>query len=185
MKTKILAASIVVSMLMMFAGTAAAAPLSDGTATLVSAEHGLSGAVFIFSVTGDFSRSELNGTAHVEGGENYPLSCSQLEEFTVRCLTSEKTGGQNVVLSWGGFVFWTYVPEAPTPAQYCYNVYDFDLDFIWQSYGVYCQDAPAQYGDEIPWYNPDWDDTFDAMFLPEGPICSGIVEDAYYFVCGF
>ena len=185
MKKKLLIVILVLSMLMAFAGTAYAAPLADGTAELVSAEHGLSGAVFIFRVTGEFSKSDLNGTMHVVGGEDYPLYCSQIDEFTVRCLSSDKAGEKNVVLSWGGFVFQAYVPAGPPPPEYCYSVYDYDLDYVWKSYGVHCQESPAEYGDTIPWYNPDWDDYYDAMFLPFGPMCFGIVEDAYYYVCGF
>ena len=184
MKKKLFIVLLVLSMLMAFAGTAYAAPLAEGTATLVSAEYGQSGSVFIFSVTGKFSKAELTGTLQVDGGDDYPLYCSQLDEFTVRCLSSEKVGGQNVVLAWGGFVFWASVPAAPPPPEYCYNVYDFDLNLNWKSYGTHCQDTPAQYGDTIPWYNPDWDDYYDAIFAPFGPICSGIFEDAYYYDCG-
>jgi len=178
MKKCLVTILVLLSMLLVQVGLVAAAPSTDGTAILVSAEYGPSGAVFIFSVTGEFSKSQLNGTAQVEGGDDYGLHCSQVDDSTVRCLTSEKVAGKNVVLSWGGFVFWAYVPEAPS--LYCYNVYDYDLASVWQSYGTYCQDTPAQYGDEIPWYNPDWDDYYDAVFMSEH-VCAGIVEDAYYY----
>jgi len=190
MKKNLLVVFVVLSMLMMFAGTAAAAPSSDGTATLVSAENGPSGAVFIFSVTGEFSKSQLNGTAQVEGGDGYGLHCSQVDDSTVRCLTSEKVGGKNVKLSWGGLVFWTDVPEAPSaPTQYCYDVYDWNADgppyVEWVNFGTYCQDSPANYGDFITWYNPGWDDTYDYEFLPESPDaewCSFYQPgDAYYY----
>ena len=179
MKKHLFTILLLFSMLSMQVGIAAAAPLASGTATLISAENGDKGPVFTFSVSGKFSRASLNGSAQVLGGAEYDLYCKQVDDDTVTCTTSKKVSGVNVALSWGGFIFWTYVPEAPT--HYCYNVYDYNLDFTWQSYGTFCQDTPALYGSQIPWYNPDYDDEYDAVFMPAGPSCSGIDEDAYYY----
>jgi len=179
MKKNLLVVFVVLSMLMAFAGTAAAAPASAGTATLVSVVYVPGkGPVFTFEVSGEFSKADLKGSVHVEGGEDFDLHCSQVDATTVVCTTSKKAAGGNVAVTFGGSTFWTSVPEAPS--QYCYNVYDYDLDDVWQSYGTHCQDTPAQYGDEIPWYNPDWDDYYDAVFMSEH-VCAGIVEDAYYY----
>jgi len=179
MKKYLVTILVLFSMLLTQVGIAAAAPSADGTATLVSVEHGLKGPVFTFSVSGKFSKTELKGFLQVQGGDDYSLYCTQVDESTVKCTTSDKVSGVNVVLSWGGGTFWAFVPEAP-PAAYCYNVYDYDRTITWKIYGTYCQDYRAEYGDTIPWYNPDWDDYFDAVFLPEH-ICAGIVEDAYYY----
>lgn len=166
------------ALLVSLVGTAAAAPLESGTAVLVGVEYVPSkGPVFTFSVNGKFSKSELKGKLSVQNGSNYGLYCTQVDEDTVTCNTSKEVSGVNVTFSWGGSTFWTYVP----PAQYCYTVYDYNPDFVWQSYGTHCQVTPAQYGDEIPWYNPDWNDEYDAVYSPMGPYCSGIHEDAYYY----
>lgn len=184
MKKYLITILALLAMLIIQVGTvAAAAPMASGTVTLVSVGHGFKGPIFTFSVSGDFSKKELKGTVHVQGGADYGLHCGQVDDTKVTCTTSDKVSGVNISVTFGGSTFWTYVPGAPTE-QFCYNVYDFDLDYVWQSYGTHCQNTPAQYGDVIPWYNPDWDDSYDAIFLPEGPFCSGIVEDAYYYVCG-
>ncbi|MCI0556810.1 MAG: hypothetical protein L0287_38210 [Anaerolineae bacterium] len=192
MKKYLITILALLAMLVIQVGSVAAAPMADGTATLVSVSHGENGPVFTFNVNGKFSRAELKGSLHVEGGADYSLHCTQVDETTVKCTTSDKVAGVNVSLSWGGSTFWTFVPEAPpppvpasfpdtTPTEYCYNVYDYDTSHVWQSYGTHCQETPAEYGDEIPWYNPDYDDYYDAIFLPEGPFCSGIYEEAYYY----
>lgn len=185
------------AMLISLVGTAGAAPLASRSATLVNVMYTEKGPVFTFDVSDKFSRSELNGSLEVQGGGKYGLYCTQVDEDTVACNTSKEVSGVNVSLSWGGFIFWTYVPEAPSSShspsgptspsgppsssQYCYTVYDFGLENTWQSYGTTCQNSPAEYGDEIPWYSPDWDEEYDAVFAPMGPICSEIYEDAYYY----
>jgi hypothetical protein len=183
MKKYIITILVLLSMLIIQVGAVAAAPMASGTVLLVSVGHGFKGPIFTFTVSGHFSKKQLKGTVHIQGGADYGLHCAQQNDTTVTCTTSDKVSSVNVSVTFGGSTFWTYVPGAPTK-QFCYNVYDYDLDYIWQSYGTHCQNAPAQYGDEIPWYNPDWDDYYNAEFLPVGPLCSGIVEDAYYYVCG-
>jgi hypothetical protein len=115
----------------------------------------------------------------VEGGGDYDLYCSQVDDETVRCTASKKVYGK-VVVMFGGSTFWTSVTEYTGPSNYCYNVYDYDTSFTWKNYGTHCQENPAEYGDTVPWYNPDWDEYYDAEFLPEYG-CAGIVEDAYYY----
>lgn len=185
MKKNLLVVFVVMAMLMMFAGTVSAAPLSAGAPTLVSANAGPGGTVFIFSVTGEFSRSQLKGTAHVEGGNDYGLSCTQVDDSTVRCTASRKVQG-NVVVTFGGSTFWTNVtPYVAHSASYCYDVYDYDYDTesYWMLIGTNCQDSPASYGDIIyDFYNWDWDGYYDYEFMPNSPVCpfsqSG---DAYYY----
>lgn len=178
MKKHLIIVMLVLSMLATFVGTVSAAPLAAGTATLVSATYQPGfGPVFYFSVKSEFSRGELNGKLHVQGGADYNLYCNQVDAGSVRCISSDKVQGVNVVLAWGGFKFWTYVPAA---LDFCYHVYDYDMSLAWQNYGTHCQEKPAQYGDALPWHNPDWDDNIDHYFLPELP-CAGIYEDAYYF----
>ena len=188
MKKYLLTILVLLSMLIIQVGTVAAAPMASGTVMLVSVDHGLKGPIFTFTVSGHFSKKQLKGNVHVKGGSDYGLHCAQQDDTRVTCTTSDKVSGVNVSVTFGGSTFWVFVPGAPVEqTEFCYNVYDYDLDYVWQSYGTHCQDAPAEYGDEIPWYNPDWYDDFDAIFLPQGPICSGIVEDAYYFpyfACG-
>ena len=178
MRKSLMALVVVFSMLVTFVGTAAAAPLTSGTTTLVSVEYiPGKGPVFTFSVNGEFSNSELNGSLHIEGGEDFDLHCSQVDSNTVKCTVSKKAAGKNVVLSWGGATFWTSVPVAP---EYCYNVYDYDKSLTWKNYGTNCQEKAAQYGDSILWHNPDFNDNLSHIFLKDLP-CAKLQGDAYYF----
>ena len=103
MKKYLLTIVIVLSMLVMIVGTAAAAPQAAGTASLVSVEYVPGkGPVFTFSVEGKFSKAELKGSVQAPAGD-FGLHCSQSGD-TVRCTTSKKVAGQNVVVSWGGGV---------------------------------------------------------------------------------
>jgi len=68
MKRHLFTILILLSMLVMPIEVAAA-PMASGTATLVSVEYVPGkGPVFIFTVSGKFSRSNLKGSLHVEGG---------------------------------------------------------------------------------------------------------------------
>ena len=158
--------------------------MASGVIQLVDVQYVRNkGPVFTFEVNGNFSRSALKGIVNVEGGGSYPLYCTQVDDTTVKCNTSQKVGAVDVSVTFGGATFWTYVPGAPGP-QYCYNIYDWDIDLIfsdWKSYGMYCQNSPAEYGDLINWYNPSYEMNFDYEFMPQGPACSGIIENAYYF----
>jgi hypothetical protein len=180
----------------------AAAPMASGTARLISVEYVPNkGPVFTFAVSGHFSRSALRGIVNVQGGGTYPLHCVQVEESVVKCSTSQKVSAVDVSLTWSGLVFWTSVPGVPMPeepewteevesetnggtnggiVQYCYDIYDYDLDYVWKSYGNRCRAAPAQYNDIIIYYNADWEGKYPAIFMPQGPSCSGLVKDAYY-----
>lgn len=187
MKKYLITILVLLSMLIVQVGTVVAAPMASGTIALVSVQYVPGkGPVFTFSVTGKFSRAELKGSLHAEGGADYGLHCTQVDKSTVKCSTSAKVSGVNAVLSWGGSTFWTFVPEAP--AQFCYSVYDWNTPspFVeWVNYGTHCQETPAHYGDTITWYNPGWDDTFHYEFLPESPdsdVCSfNHPDEAYYY----
>ena len=198
MKKYLITILVLLAMLVIQVGSVVAAPLADGTATLVRVSHAENGPVFTFTVSGKFSKAELKGSLHVEGGADYDLHCTQVDETTVKCTASDKVAGVNVSLSWGGSTFWTFVPEAKPqhdseePTEYCYSVYDWGLETpMWVNYGTYCQGAPAEYGDMITWYNPGWEGTYDYEYLPQSPDpnwCPFLqVEDAYYYtesVCG-
>jgi len=179
MKKHLFTLLLVLSMLVTFVGTAAAAPSSaSGTATLVSVIYVAGkGPVFTFEVTGKFSNADLNGALHVVGGADFNLYCSQIDSSTVKCTVSKKAAGMDVTLSWGGFQFSATVPVA---SEFCYTVYDYDINNVWKSYGQNCQEKPAQYGDAIPWYNPDFGDNLDHIFLPDLS-CVGLYGDAYYY----
>ena len=183
MKKLFLTTLFLLSFLVSLVGSAAAAPLSSGSITLLSVEYVPGkGPVFTFSVSGHFSKSDLKGFVHVENGEDYDLSCTQVDETTVKCGVSKKVAGTSVALTWGGSTFWTSVPNAP---EYCYNVYDWDFGTPpseWVNYGTYCQETQAQYGDFIIWDNPSWD-IWPYEFLPESPDSCPFYHpgDAYYF----
>lgn len=186
MKKQLIAIMLVLSMLALFTGTAAAAPQMTGTAALAGVIYVPGkGPVFTFSVlSGKFSKSELKGFVHVEGGADYGLHCTQVDAGTVTCTTSKKTAGENVVVYWGGAIFWAHVPVAPT---FCYSIYDWNFNpptpsDHWVSYGSYCQDTPADYGNWVEWDNPDWGPA-PYIFLPGSPACftEDIWGDGYYF----
>jgi hypothetical protein len=185
---------LVFSLLVALVGVAAA-PMASGTARLLGVEYiPNKGPVFTFEVSGKFPRSALKGMVELQGGGRYPLYCVQAEETIVKCSTSQKVSAVDVWLTWGGFVFWTTVPGVPLPqepreldggtnggtGQYCYDIFDYDLDYVWRSYGSRCQAASAQYNDIVTYYNADWEGSYPAIFMPQGPSCSGLVKDAYY-----
>lgn len=186
---KLITILVVLSMLLTFAGATSAAPLSSSALTLVSATAGMNGTVFIFNVSGEFSKSELKGAVHVEGGDDYVIHCNQVDDETVRCTAPFKVQG-NVVVTFGGSTFWTYIKPF---TKYCYTVYDWNPPpppFVdWVVAGTYCQRVPAESGQELlNWYNPAWGAAFDYVFLPESPTpCSFLTsptlvqEDAFYF----
>lgn len=151
-------------LLISLVGTASAAPLASKTAFLTLVDYGYKGPIFTFQVTGKFSRAELNGFVHVQGGPDYDLFCDRVDQDTVTCTTSRKVAAVNVTLGWGGLLFWTYVPAAPVSARtYCYSVWDF-WDFTgnqWTDFGPYCQNHPAYEGETILYTVPDPNGSFD------------------------
>lgn len=182
MKKVLYTTLVLLAMLFSAVGTAAAAPMAAGTVTLIGAGYVEGkGVVFTFHVDGKVSRSAMKGSVHVDGGGNYGLDCVQQDSDTIKCTAPKAVAGNNVSVTWGGSTFWTHVAGIPDP-QYCYSVYDYDMEGVWQDYGPYCQDTPAEYADWIEFYNEDWEDSYDYWFLPEGPECSGKSGDAYYFL---
>ena len=175
-------------MLVSLVGTAAAAPRSSRTITLLSVDYVPGkGPVFTFRVSGHFSRAELKGFVHVEGGEDYDLYCNQVDETTVKCTTSKKAGGTNVALTWGGSTFWTSVPAAP---EFCYSIWDWwdFTDYEWADFGPYCQETPANAFDIISYDVPHPDGSFEsfAVFydVDVADYCSSPVPyngPAYYY----
>lgn len=147
---------------------------------------------FVFRVIGEFSKEELNnGFVQVEGGDGYPLFCSQADEETVICNTSKEVGGRNVVIGFGGSEFWHKVPDARGPAggRYCYPVYDWNGEEPptgWDDFATNCQDEPAQVGQSVYLYNPLYGST-DYFYFPDGT-CGACGwpdhgEGFYYPVC--
>ncbi len=183
----------------MSSGVVSAAPSADSAPTLISAEAGATGTVFLFHVSGKFAKSQLNGSVHVVNGEDYDLYCSQVDAETVRCTTSRRTLG-NVVVTFNGFLFWTFVrprasvnpvsstvPSEPPsePTEYCYGVYDWYVDALnswsWSYFGDNCQSDPANYGDVIQYLNPEWNETYDYEFMPSSPACFFTRPGAAYY----
>jgi len=170
--------------LVIFLTSLAAAPLAGSAISLVDVRNDAGGGViFIFNVSGEFSRPELKGFVEVQGADaNYDLHCTQKDATTVHCTTSRKTGGHNVVVTFGGATFWAYVPEvAPTqspaqPTQYCYSLWDYFEYPAWVDYGPFCQDTPAQDGDVISSNLFDGIHTYDYEYFSTG------VDNAY---CGW
>jgi hypothetical protein len=169
MKQRLAIILVVLSLLVALAGVAAA-PMAASTVRLVGVQYvPQKGPVFTFEVTGNFSRSALKGTVNVQGGGNYPLYCTQIDDTTVKCNTSQKVATVNVSVTFGGSTFWAYVPGAPDrdnaeSEEYCYSIWDW-WDFTageWTDFGPYCQNDPAVHGDQV-WYTvPHPEETFEA-----------------------
>ena len=105
MKRSLFTILLLLSMLSMLVSIAAA-PMSSGSATLISVEYVFQkGPVFTFTVSGKFSKSKLKGTLHVNGGTNYGLFCAQVDETTVKCNTSQKSSALPGVRSAPGRTF--------------------------------------------------------------------------------
>ena len=184
--------SIILTVFSLLVGlvSVAAAPMAAGTATLIGAGYVEGkGVVFTFHIDGKYSKSDLNGRVHVDGGGDFGLDCVQVDDETVKCTAPKAVAGNDVVVTWGGATFWTNVPEIPDPqsqSQYCYGVYDWDAEPTtdWVNYGTVCQDVPAEYLDLIIWDNPVWG-TWPYVFLPESPDQDNCLAkrhgDAYYF----
>ena len=188
--TKYISALLLVLLLLVMPAPAAAAPVaSDRTARLISAVYVPNkGPVFTFRVNGKFSKAQLKGRLHVVRGANHNLHCTQVDKTTVKCRVSQKVSGVDVVLSWGGFTFWTYAPEAPPDPKYCYRIYDWEDNppTVWVVYGTQCQNDPAEYGDVLHWNNPKWGPS-SYEFMPHSPsssYCNDVSGNAYYYpVC--
>lgn len=118
-----------------------------GSATeLLELRNDGGGPTFVFRVTGDFTRSELDsGFVHINGGDDMPLYCAQTTPTTVVCHTSRKVGGHNVVVGFGNARFWLFVPVARSSKLFCYSAWDWYsfTNFQWTDFGPICQEEPA------------------------------------------
>lgn len=182
------------SLLILSTGAAFAAPLADGYLQLREVRNDPKGGViFVFDVVGEFSKADFKGSFLTFGDNRFPLDCN-LSDAILQCTTSRATAGQYVTLNIGGFIFWARVPErseTPPASQYCYGVYDiyYDIvadDYFWEQFTTHCQDNPANFGDVINEFNPDYGGDYDYEFLPSSPGCFNPVNfNAYYYICGF
>lgn len=178
MKKYLVTILVVLSMLTMFVGTVGAAPSSI---KLLESVWTGGGVKFTFEITGDIEGGGwlLGNVSWADG--SVKMTCNQ-EGSTVTCMAPKSVADKNIIVTFQGSSFYTYVKSR----SFCYDVYDWPLDesTTWVNYGSVCQDAPADYGDLIEWYNPDWDETFPYEFLPESPtpcIFDPVMGDAYYF----
>lgn len=166
MKRLLFSTVILLTLLVLPTGTVFAGSAIE----LIEVRNDYGGVTFIFRVTGEFSKDELaSGFVQVEGGDDYPLYCSQQDAETVVCHTSKKAGANSVVVGFGGARFWTDVPEAIT--EICYSVWDWDLPSpsdYWQYQGDHCQPQRANDGDAILFYSPYWENTYTYYFYNEG-----------------
>ncbi|MBX3037031.1 MAG: hypothetical protein KF758_08965 [Anaerolineales bacterium] len=143
--------SVVVLMVLLALTTSTA--FAGQALELIEVRNKDSGPTFIFRVTGEFTKEELNtGFVNVSGGELYTLHCGQKQGDRITCHTTKKAGGHNVVIGFGNARFWTYVPAA----NYCYNIWDWLIPPgapKWTNFGQHCQDNEANNGDTIKYYN--------------------------------
>lgn len=174
---------VLLTLLALTTGTAFA-----GSVIGMSVTNGGGGPTFIFTVTGDFSPSELKGGFVQAGGETFPLHCSQQDATTIICHASKKVAG-DIVVGFGGTRFWTDMPEPQLgnggAKQYCYTLFDLTLLAPgWQPFGEYCMDRQAVDGDTYVTYNPyvqqlDWTYYYE-LIAPYPEIYGNNPGEGYY-----
>lgn len=150
---------------------------------LLEVRNDASGPTFIFRVSGEFKKDDLKGGfVTVQGGETYSLYCVQTDEDIVRCHTTKKVGGHNVVVGFGGIRAWVFVPPFVPAGVYCYPVYEWDYltESSWELQGSYCQEEEAKFGDRIyDFYAPEWG-YYEFIYLP-GDFCGWADPGAGYY----
>ncbi|MBE7433852.1 MAG: hypothetical protein HS100_08035 [Anaerolineales bacterium] len=154
MKKLFYATLVLAALLAVTAGTAFAGSALE----LRSVGNNQGGPTFVFRVTGEFSDSELTGFVQVQGGDDFPLYCSQTSPTEVVCHASKKVGGHDVVVGFGGARFWTYVKEF-TPRSYCLSVYDWNFPppfTQWEFQGTNCSEEAPSAGDSIGFLSPNF-----------------------------
>ena len=148
------------------------------------------GVIFLFEVVGEFTKKELRNGFVYEGDNKYTMHCN-LDGDILACTTSRATAGDYVNIYLNGFSFYARVPEtgpaeSAVPTEYCYGVYDafWDDGYAWEQFATHCQDAPANLGDDINVYNPEYQDSYDYFFMNGSPACfDPIFIQAYYPTC--
>ena len=178
MKKLLFTALMLTALLAATVGTAFAGSALE----LVGVSHNSGGISFTFRVNGEFSQSELqSGFVQVQGGDDFPLYCSQTAADEVVCHTSKKVAGHDIVVGFGGARFWTDVPEEWAPPATCgegygywYPAYDVAGPFSppgtteWSYFGDACTDNPATEAQRIRLYNPEWQGTFTYEYWGDG-----------------
>lgn len=161
----------------------ATVPAFAGSVVGLSVSNGGGGPTFVFTVTGEFSPSELTSGFVQVGDKTFQLNCVQKNASTVVCHAPKKAEG-NVFISFGGARFWTDVPEIPVPdvqepspsSGYCYPVYDFPTQDQYYNEGIdgwvlqgnNCQDAPVVDRDLIEFYSQYHDETRPYGYVEDG-----------------
>lgn len=146
------------------------------------------GLVFYFHVDPGF---DVDGAAKyvIIDGVRYDLTCRLREDGLLACLADAPRSviGKDVEVHFGPYTFDTVVPEAHIPpgtTSYCYPVYDYGPDVIpWGKIGKYCQDEPASEFDAIDFYNPNYNDTFEYLFVLDGSTCGAPDFGPGYYYC--
>lgn len=107
----------VLSVVALFLNVAATPMAGARSLTLIGVQNTGNSITFIFNVSGEFTRSELNGRVDVSGEDaSYGLFCNQISDNRLQCTTSKKTADKDVVVRLAGFLFWTHVSQDPPPA---------------------------------------------------------------------
>jgi hypothetical protein len=178
MKKYLFTVLVVISLLTMFTGTVGAAP--QMSVSFIEAFWTGYGVNFKFKVSENLGDGWLVATVSWDGGK-VDMTCVQ-EEDIVTCTGPKTVADKNIVVSFQGMTFATYVKSHP----FCYSIYDWNFPSPytnWTNYGGYCQEVPANYGDSIIWNNPVFGPS-GYEFLPESPACLDFVnEGAYYYSC--
>lgn len=178
MKKYLFTLLVVISLLTLFTGAVGAAP--QMSVSFLEAFWTGYGVNFKFKVSESLGDGWLSATVSWDGGK-VDMTCVQ-EEDIVTCTGPKIVADKNIVVSFQGMTFTTFVQSHP----FCFSVYDWNYPSPytqWVEYGTHCQDVPAGSGDLIDWYNPVWDWTYTYEYMPGSPACfaEDIKGDAFYY----
>ncbi len=187
MRSKFLVlASIVTILAMAFMAVTPAAAAGEKSITFLGAYlvDG-KGVVFEFKVIGEFS--DLSGFVKV-GGQQFSLSCHFNSKGNLACTANHGLSqfvGQIAQGSIAGHDFSGLIRGVTTN---CYSVFDIKFgDPGWENIGSYCQNSPAQPGDQIYYYNPNrlFETLYQYSNTDGSDVCLGAqnLGNGYYHIC--
>lgn len=163
--------SVLMAAMMVFSLPAAPAAAAGTKSIKLVAVHfiGGKGIVFVFDVKGKFD--SFKGSVNFQN-VSYPLSCKFRDDGKLSCTIpgGAKMAGKTVFGSLNGFSFSARVPYK----TYCSPIYDLDLNGSgidntgWEQAGTYCQETEPNVGDEIYWYNPEWQNYYWYVYANDG-----------------
>jgi len=166
----IVACLTVLSMLFALPASPVAAQGNEQGLTLIFIQYiPGKGVTFKFEVKGDFNN--FTGFVTINGHE-YALTCNINDDGDLSCTAEQGLQqyiGEIATVTINGYTFSAPIRGSASVVVYCYPIFDLASDEeSWEQPGVYCQNAPANVGDQIYWYNPAWSDWYNYFYSLNG-----------------